>query len=215
MCHICRLEAPEGVTKCVQCGRSLPAAPPATIIDASSVTGRAPAVSIDTPCPPAKPAAFPPDLPSAPTLQGLDDTKEAASTRTVKSASGVTRPVANSHITPTATPPPPSQIQPRLLVIRGEQPDVVYPILAGRNLIGRSADQPVDIDLDGQEPVERIWTSRHHAVVTFDRGSLMLEDLNSLNGTFINRQRIYPGQVRPLKAGDVVQIGTVQLRVLT
>jgi hypothetical protein len=29
----------------------------------------------------------------------------------------------------------------------------------------------------------------------------------------VNRARIYPGQVRPLAVGDVVQIGTVQLKV--
>jgi hypothetical protein len=105
-------------------------------------------------------------------------------------------------------------IDPRLVVVRGERLNVAYPILNGRNYVGRSADRPVDIDLDGQEPVERIWTSRQHAVLTWDRGVLVIEDLNSLNGTFVNRTRIHPGHRQMLRPGDVVQIGTVQLRVV-
>ncbi len=104
--------------------------------------------------------------------------------------------------------------EPRLVVVRGERLNVAYPVLEGRNYIGRCADRPVDIDLDGQEPIERIWTSRQHAVITWDRGVMVIEDLNSLNGTFVNRARIHPGQRQVLQAGDVVQIGTVQLRVL-
>ena len=42
---------------------------------------------------------------------------------------------------------------------------------------------------------------------------MVIEDLNSLNGTFVNRQRIHPGQQRELHPGDIVQVGTVQLRV--
>lgn len=103
---------------------------------------------------------------------------------------------------------------PRLVVVRGERLNVAYPILNGRNYVGLSADRPVDIDLDGQEPVERIWTSRQHAVLTWDGGVLVIEDLNSLNGTFVNRARIHPGHRQTLRPGDVVQIGTVQLRVV-
>src|SRR5262249_1924795 len=106
------------------------------------------------------------------------------------------------------------RVEPRLVVIRGERPNVAYPILDGRNYVGRCADKPVDIDLDGQEPLERIWTSRQHAAVTWDRGVLLIEDLNSLNGTFVNRSRIHPGHGQVLRPGDVVQIGTVQLRVV-
>jgi pSer/pThr/pTyr-binding forkhead associated (FHA) protein len=110
------------------------------------------------------------------------------------------------------TQAPPAE--PRLVVVRGERLNVAYPILPGKNYVGRSADRPVDIDLDGQEPVERIWTSRQHAVLTWDRGAMVIEDLNSLNGTFVNRVRIHPGQRQVLQPGDVVQIGTVQMRVV-
>lgn len=100
-----------------------------------------------------------------------------------------------------------------LRVVRGERLNIGYPLLEGKNLIGRSADKPVDIDLIGQEPEDQIWASRQHATITLDQGQLVIEDLNSLNGTFVNRLRIHPGQQRVLKLGDVVQVGTVQLRV--
>ena len=109
--------------------------------------------------------------------------------------------------------PPTVAIRPQLVVVRGERLDVAYPVLKGKNFIGRMADQPVDIDLESQEPVERIWTSRQHAVITYENGAIILEDLASLNGTFINRTRLYPGHAKLLQPGDIVQIGTVQLRV--
>ena len=111
-------------------------------------------------------------------------------------------------------PPPPAIRTPVLLVIRGERPDVEYRIVDGRNYIGRSTDRGVDIDLTGQEAVEQTWTSRQHAMLTLDRGTMTLEDLNSLNGTFVNRTRVHPGQQRTLQHGDVIQVGTVQMKVV-
>ena len=104
--------------------------------------------------------------------------------------------------------------KPRLVVLRGEKIHMQYPIYAGKNFIGRTDDKPVDIDLENQEPADRIWTSRQHAVITFENAILTIEDLNSLNGTFVNRLRVYPGQVRKLQLNDVIQVGTVHLRVI-
>jgi pSer/pThr/pTyr-binding forkhead associated (FHA) protein len=91
---------------------------------------------------------------------------------------------------------------------------VEFPVYEGNNFIGRADEAPVDIDLEDQEPPEKIWCSRQHALVTFDGGSLKLEDLNSSNGTFLNRQRVHPGQPQNLKPNDIIQIGTVQLKVV-
>jgi hypothetical protein len=105
-------------------------------------------------------------------------------------------------------------IKPRLEVVRGEKLGAVFAVLEGRNIVGRMVNCPVDIDLTGQEPTERVWTSRQHACLIFDGKSVVLEDMNSLNGTFVNRQRLFPGQQRVLQPNDVIQIGTVQLRML-
>lgn len=123
-------------------------------------------------------------------------------------------------VTQPATPAPaggtalPAGAQPRLLVLRGVKRNVEYPIFEGQNFVGRSDDKPVDIDLEEQEPPDRIWCSRQHCVLFFENNELTIEDLNSSNGTFVNRVRLYPGQKKSLAVGDVVQIGNVQMKVV-
>src|SRR5262249_13151191 len=113
-----------------------------------------------------------------------------------------------------AAPPAAEPTSPKLVVVRGQRMDVAYPLYPGKNYLGRTDDKPVDIDLEDQETSDRIWTSRQHAVVTLESGKLTVEDLNSLNGTFVNRTRVHPGQVRELNENDVVQVGTVHLKVV-
>ncbi|SRR5579871_3891780 len=108
----------------------------------------------------------------------------------------------------------PPDAQPRLVVLRGRRINAEYPLYEGHNFIGRMDERPVDIDLEDQEPPDRIWCSRQHAVITYEHDRLVIEDLNSSNGTFVNRGQIHPGQKRPLKPNDVIQIGTVQMKVL-
>jgi pSer/pThr/pTyr-binding forkhead associated (FHA) protein len=102
----------------------------------------------------------------------------------------------------------------RLLVVRGAKPGMEYPIFEGSNVIGRADEKPVEIDIEFQEAQDRIWSSRQHAVIVCDNGSLVIEDLNSSNGTYVNRSRVPPGRRQGLKANDVIQIGEVQLKVL-
>ena len=107
----------------------------------------------------------------------------------------------------------PAAAAPRLVVLRGESPGIVFPLLPGRNTLGRCGERPVDIELSGQEHAERTWTSRQHACVRVEAGDLTVEDLMSLNGTFLNGSRVHPGQPRPAQAGDILQLGTIQMRV--
>jgi hypothetical protein len=104
--------------------------------------------------------------------------------------------------------------KPHLVVLRGEKIDMQYPIYPGKNFIGRTDEKPVDIDLECQERADQIWTSRQHAVITFEHDLMTIEDLNSLNGTFVNRARVHPGQLRTLQVNDIIQCGTVQMRVV-
>jgi hypothetical protein len=124
----------------------------------------------------------------------------------------------------TASPPPPAPAEetpkipagtrPKLVVLRGVRISVEYPLYEGENYIGRADEKAVDIDLEDQEAPDRIWSSRQHALITFEDGSLVIEDLNSTNGTFVNRNRVHPGQKRPLQVNDIVMIGTVQMKVI-
>ena len=79
---------------------------------------------------------------------------------------------------------------------------------------GRADQKPVDVDLEVQESPGRIWSSRHHAVVTCENGTLAIENLNSSNGAFVNRVRVRPGRKLPLQADDVIQSGEVQMKVV-
>jgi hypothetical protein len=132
---------------------------------------------------------------------------------TVAADSGAINSMPGSHPA-TALEDSPESGRPRLVVLRGEKLNMQYAIYPGKNYLGRTDDKPVDIDLENQEPPDRIWTSRQHAVIAFENGLLTIEDLNSLNGTFVNRTRVHPGQIRTLQPNDIIQLGTVQLRVL-
>jgi len=103
---------------------------------------------------------------------------------------------------------------PRRRVVRGLKVSVEYPVAEGPNYIGRWDSEVVEIDLSDQEPADRVWSSRRHALLNLSSGLMTIEDLHSLNGTFVNRRRLYPGQTRALAANDVILIGTVQLQVL-
>lgn len=52
--------------------------------------------------------------------------------------------------------------------------------------------------------------SRHHAQVAIDDGEVVVTDLGSTNGTFVNGRRVSRAAVRP---GDELMIGTSRLRV--
>ena len=107
----------------------------------------------------------------------------------------------------------PADAQIKLVVTRGLKQNVEYPIYPGQNYLGRADEKPVDVDLDDQEQPDRVWSSRQHALIIFENGILTVEDLNSANGTFVNRAKVNPGQKLTLKPDDVIQVGTVQLKV--
>jgi uncharacterized protein (TIGR02996 family) len=100
-----------------------------------------------------------------------------------------------------------------LRVLRGTTPGIEYPLCEGQNYLGRADAEPVDVDLSVQEPPDRIWCSRQHARITCEGGELILEDLDTATGTYLNRARVYPGQRRTMSANDIVQIGAVQMQV--
>lgn len=62
--------------------------------------------------------------------------------------------------------------------------------------IGRGPDNDIHID--------NLAVSTHHAKIYKDAGRVIIEDLNSLNGTFMNNQRITKSF---LKIGDKILIG--------
>ena len=65
----------------------------------------------------------------------------------------------------------------------------------------------VDADLIIDDPL----VSRRHAVIRFVVGVLEIEDLGSLNGTWVNGERLET--LRTLSAGDLIQLGGASLEV--
>ena len=72
--------------------------------------------------------------------------------------------------------------------------------------------QPVTIGRgpDNDLHVDNLAVSSHHARIFNDSGKLVVEDMNSLNGTFVNSQRVTRATLKP---GDVVTVGKHSIEV--
>ncbi len=58
------------------------------------------------------------------------------------------------------------------------------------------------------------YVSGHHARLRWDGVSWWVEDLNSTNGTYINRQRVTPGVPAGLVSGSVLEIGDLAFEMI-
>jgi hypothetical protein len=92
------------------------------------------------------------------------------------------------------------------LVIRhgGGRTGESFPLTEERMSIGRSPDSEVFLD--------DVTVSRDHAIIVSRSGEHYLDDLGSLNGTYVNRQRV---DSQRLADGDELQIGKYKLTYLS
>ena len=96
---------------------------------------------------------------------------------------------------------PPPVIQAEILIYSGQDLVSKYSITHGEYTIGRDVGCQVRLDVDG--------VSRHHARLLFQGYELLLEDLGSANGVFIEGvQIVLPTRVRP---DQQVEIGSARL----
>jgi len=82
--------------------------------------------------------------------------------------------------------------------------------------LGRiSENQPImpDIDLSSFKAFDN-GVSRLHAVVRNSSGHVVIMDLGSSNGTYINGTRIVPNIEQPLRHGDIVALGKLKMQVV-
>ena len=101
-----------------------------------------------------------------------------------------------------------------LTLTRGGTVGKVFELQAGDNLVGRwdpdSGSFP-EVDMENDDPEARI--SRKHALIKFSE-TLTIEDIGSLNGTFVNRgPRLEPGSPAMLEDGDEIIIGKTFFKV--
>jgi DNA-binding NtrC family response regulator/transcriptional regulator with XRE-family HTH domain len=78
----------------------------------------------------------------------------------------------------------------------------VRPLVPGENLVGERPECKVHLPARG--------VSRRHALLRWGRAGLVVEDLQSKNGTFVNGERVERSAVRP---GDELRFGPVALRL--
>jgi pSer/pThr/pTyr-binding forkhead associated (FHA) protein len=91
------------------------------------------------------------------------------------------------------------------LVIRagGGRSGETFTVSGDQLRIGRSPDAEVFLD--------DVTVSRNHALLVRRRDGLYIDDLGSLNGTYVNRRRI---ETHKLTDGDELQIGKYKLTYL-
>jgi len=201
-CSECGYENMDGLDYCDGCGAKLAAA------DASAPAAGAAAPETPAPAPEAdKPAEPPPaEAPS-----GAESKPSEAPTGEIKPA----------QATPAEAPAPAAAaavvaaFKARLKVVRGGRKDQEFPLEDGNNLVGRWDPETgafPEVDLDADDPEAKI--SRKHALIRIAEGKITVEDIGSLNGTYVNRgSRLQPGTPVELKTGDEIIIGKTFLKL--
>jgi hypothetical protein len=100
----------------------------------------------------------------------------------------------------------------RLEVMNSE---IIYDITGKDDvLIGRAdltEDHQPDVDL-GLVGNEQLGVSRRHAIIHRVGGHFTIEDLQSINHTFLNKQHLEPHVPTTLRSGDELRLGRVALR---
>lgn len=100
--------------------------------------------------------------------------------------------------------------------VEHEQELFLTPVLIVRSGGGREGEEiPIqgDILTIGRNPenglfLDDVTVSRHHARMVRDQAGFTIEDLNSLNGTYVNRRRV---ERQHLHHTDEVQVGKFKL----
>jgi len=189
-CGECGYENIDGLDYCDGCGAKL---------EAGAAAATSPA--------PAAPAA-PGDGSAA------AETKPADSAAHAESAEAPTAEIKAEE--PVAAPAAAPTFKARLKIVRGGRKDQEFPLEEGNNLVGRWDPETgafPEVDLEQDDPEAKI--SRKHALVRIEGGKITVEDIGSLNGTYVNRQpRLQPGNPVELKQGDEIIIGKTFLKLI-
>ena len=200
-CGECGYENMDGLDYCDGCGAKLAAAAGGSAAaPAAESKSETPAAATEgaeaTPAPEAK-------------ADGEAPTSEAPTGDLKKEAPAADAPAA----APAAAP---SMFKAKLSVVRGGRKGQEFPLEDGNNLIGRWDPETgsfPEVDLDADDPEAKI--SRKHALLRIDGGKITIEDIGSLNGTYVNRQpRLSPGSPAEIKSGDEVIIGKTFLKLV-
>jgi hypothetical protein len=201
-CSECGLENMDGLDYCDGCGAKLSAAAP----DAA--------------------AAAPPPAASEESHSAQPEAAPAAAAEATSEAEPMVEKPSEAPTGEIATPPPAAApaaaaatgapFKAKLSMVRGGRKGQEFVLENGNNLVGRWDPETgafPEVDLDADDPEAKI--SRKHALIRIDDGKITIEDIGSLNGTFVNRQpRLAPGSPVELKGGDEIIIGKTFLKLV-
>lgn len=91
-----------------------------------------------------------------------------------------------------------------LLVVGGELNGSIFNLPIGEATIGRNPDLAISLDFHG--------VSRKHFTLTVEDTGVLLTDLGSANGTYLNNKKLEsPTQ---LKGGDMIKIGAIAMKYI-
>lgn len=104
------------------------------------------------------------------------------------------------------------------LLLKGitDQREIIVPRKMTSALFGRNdrlAGLLVDIDLTSEDGQTR-GVSRRHARIRFVNDRYLIEDLESLNGTFLNQRKLVPFVPEVLHDGDEVRFGSLSFSIV-
>lgn len=190
-CSECSYENMDGLDYCDGCGAKLTASADAA---------------------PSAPEAPKPEAPAADAAASPANEAKPSDAPT-----GEIKPEAAPAEAPAAAAPSgaPAAFKATLKIVRGGRKDQEFPLEDGNNLVGRwdpDTGSFPEVDLDADDPEAKI--SRKHALIRIADGKITVEDIGSLNGTYVNRgARLVPGTAVELKTGDEVIIGKTFLKL--
>ena len=200
-CTECGYENMDGLDYCDGCGAKLAAAAPGAAAPAPSDGAPAEAPKAEAPSSEAASSETP----------AVEAPKSEAPTGELKAPASP----------PAATPSPApageaAAFKAKFVVVRGGRKGQEFPLEDGNNLIGRWDPETgsfPEVDLDADDPEAKI--SRKHALTRIEGGKITVEDIGSLNGTYVNRgTRLQPGTPADIKNGDEVIIGKTFLKLV-
>lgn len=217
-CNECGYENMDGLDYCDSCGAKLnqAAGPP----EASPPPSTSDAPTGPIPHPAVEPAPATPEPTAAPTVESHPAAAAAPETTPAAEATPAVEPAPVVTLPPVVAPQPAAAATPsfkaKLTIVRGGRQGHEFPLEGGNNLVGRWDPETgafPEVDLEADDPEAKI--SRKHALIRLDGAKITIEDIGSLNGTYVNRQpRLAPGTPHDLKDGDEIIVGKTFFKVI-
>src|SRR5438105_1157304 len=220
-CTECGYENMDGLDYCDGCGAKLTGAgqpphdevaqPVAKPVEETAGTG--------TPAPGVNPASPTPlNEPTTPSAMTAEKEEELAGDKVAAPAPEEAPAAPSEPAAPSPAPPPAAAemtFKAKLKIVRGGRQGHEFPLEGGNNLVGRWDPETgafPEVDMEADDPEAKI--SRKHALIRIENGKITVEDIGSLNGTYVNRQpRLQPGNPVEIKTGDEIIIGKTFLKL--